>query len=99
MITKYNFTISDNLINVDKKRLINQLWKLIPMRENHEDWEKQLKSVLIEVAGLNELFNNELDFLILLTKLEGLTIITDFMTYRKTIFDSIDLLDRLCQFE
>ena len=66
------------------------------MRENKEDWEKQLKAVIVELAGFNELFKNELDFLILLTKLEGLTIITDFMTYRKTIFDSIDLLDRLC---
>lgn len=99
MMTKYNFEIPNNLILFDKKRLINQLWKLIPMRENKEDWEKQLKAVIVELTGFNELFKDELDFLILLTKLEGLTIITDFMTYRKTIFDSIDLLDRLCQFE
>ena len=98
-MTKYNFEIPNNLILFDKKRLINQLWKLIPMRENKEDWEKQLKAVIVELTGFNELFKDELDFLILLTKLEGLTIITDFMTYRKTIFDSIDLLDRLCQFE
>ena len=98
-MTKYDFEIPNNLILFDKKRLINQLWKLIPMRENKEDWEKQLKAVIVELDGFNELLKDELDFLILLTKLEGLTIITDFMTYRKTIFDSIDLLDRLCQFE
>jgi hypothetical protein len=28
------------------------LWKLIPMRENNEDWEKQLNTVIIEIAGL-----------------------------------------------
>lgn len=98
-MTKYNFDIPNKNILANKTRLINQMWKLIPMRENAEEWEKQLRMVIVEIAGLNELFKNELDFLILLTKLEGLTIITDFMTYRKTVFDSIDLLDRLCQIE
>jgi hypothetical protein len=26
------------------------------MRENEEDWEKQLNTVIIEIAGLNEIF-------------------------------------------
>jgi len=26
------------------------------MKENGEDWEKQLSSVIVEVAGLNEIF-------------------------------------------
>ena len=38
------------------KRLTNQLWKLIPMREHEEDWQKQLDTVIIEIAGLNEIF-------------------------------------------
>jgi hypothetical protein len=38
------------------KRLTNQLWKLIPMRENNEDWRKQLDTVTLEVVGLNEIF-------------------------------------------
>ena len=37
-------------------RLTNQLWKLIPMRENEEDWKKQLESVTLEIVGLNEIF-------------------------------------------
>jgi hypothetical protein len=28
------------------------------MRENQEDWEKQLNTVLIEIAGLNEIFSD-----------------------------------------
>ena len=74
-------------------RLTNQLWKLIPMRENNEDWQKQLKTVIIEIAGLSELFTQEPQFLQLLSKLEGLLIIeTDFSIYRKTVFESIGLL-------
>ena len=56
MITKYGFSVSEEDIRVVVKRLTNQLWKLIPMREHEEDWEKQLNTVLIEIAGLNEIF-------------------------------------------
>ena len=42
MKTKYGFEISNKIILADKKRLINQLWKVLPMNENNEDWEKQL---------------------------------------------------------
>ena len=36
-------------------RLTNQLWKLIPMRENEEDWQKQLESVILEITGMDEI--------------------------------------------
>ena len=56
MITKYGFSVSEEDIRIIVKRLTNQLWKLIPMREHEEDWKKQLNTVLIEIAGLNEIF-------------------------------------------
>ena len=43
-------------MDVNVKRLTNQLWKLIPMREHEEDWLKQLDTVILEIAGLNEIF-------------------------------------------
>lgn len=56
MITKYGFTISEEEISTNVRRLTNQLWKLIPMREHGEDWSKQLDTVIIEIAGMNEIF-------------------------------------------
>ena len=56
MLTKYGFDIPKEAIEQNIRRLTNQLWKLIPMKENHEDWRKQLDTVLIEIAGLNEIF-------------------------------------------
>jgi hypothetical protein len=38
--TKYNFNFELEDIKVNVRRLTNQLWKLIPMRENNEDWKK-----------------------------------------------------------
>jgi hypothetical protein len=68
---KYNIDISDKIIEVNVRRLTNQLWKLIPMREHNEDWLKQLNTVSIEIAGLNEIFSGP-QFLQMLCKLEGL---------------------------
>ena len=65
------------------------------MRENEEDWQKQLDTVIIEVTGLNEIFMGPV-FLQLLSKLEGLKVKDiQFELYRKTIFESISLLQEL----
>lgn len=96
-MTKYGFDFEKTAVSADNKRLINQMWKLIPMREKNEDWQAQLIIVIEEVAGLKEIYNAHLDFLVLLSKLEGLTsnVCEDFMIYRKTVFRCIELLDRL----
>ena len=65
------------------------------MREHEENWTKQLDTVIIEIAGLNEIFIGP-QFLQLLTKLEGLKVQeTNFELYRKTVFESISLLQEL----
>lgn len=88
-----NINFDPAVIEKNIVRLINQLWKLIPMRENSEDWEKQLNTVIIEIAGLGQIFNQEPQFLQLVSKLEGLRVVeTDFNLYRKTVFESIGLL-------
>lgn len=92
---KYETEFSQETIQKTVRRLTNQLWKLIPMRENDEDWYKQLQTVTLEIAGLNELFISP-TFLQLLSKLEGLQIKeVNFELYRKTIFECINILQEL----
>lgn len=97
MISKYEFDFSSESINKNIIRLTNQLWKLIPMFENEEDWGKQLNTVIIEIAGLNEIFILNPLFLQILSKLEGLKVTSevDFSIYRKTVFECINLLQEL----
>ena len=38
---KYEIEFTDEQIKSNVQRLTNQLWKLIPMREHNEDWQKQ----------------------------------------------------------
>lgn len=96
-MTKYNFDFSLEVIETNAKRLTNQMWKLIPMRENNEDWKKQLNTVIIEIAGLNEIFLSNPLFLQLLAKLEGLGVNEDieFSLYRKTVFEAINLIQEI----
>lgn len=95
-LNKYLYNFSEESIKKELLRLTNQLWKLIPMRENGEDWNKQLNTVVIEIAGLGEIFYSVSQFLQLLSKLEGLQKIeTDFDLYRKTVFESINLLQEI----
>ena len=92
-MTKYGIDIPKEIIEQDVNRLTNQLWKLIPMRENNENWEGQLKSVIVELTGINQIFDIDIKYLILLAKLEGLkNTETEFSIYRKTVFESISLL-------
>ena len=96
MDTKYDLIFSKEEINNEIIRLTNQLWKLIPMRENKEDWDKQLETVIIDIAGKDEIFLHNSHFLQLLSKLEGLRVVeNDFNIYRKTIFEAINILQEV----
>lgn len=88
-----NNNFSSEVFEASVNRLTNQLWKLIPMRENAEDWKTHLETVVLEIAGMTEMFKDLLDFLVLLAKLKGLlSEETSFELYRKTVFESISLL-------
>lgn len=96
MIDKYNINFSKEEIKDEVIRLTNQLWKLIPMWENNEDWNKQLESVIIDIAGKDEIFLHNSHFLQLLSKLEGLRVEnTEFVIYRKTVFECINLINEV----
>ena len=87
----YNASIAKEDLQQIISRLTNQLWKLIPMRENDEDWRRQLETVTLEISGLSYIFNSLL--LQLLSKLHGLANEDcSFEVYRKTVFECISLL-------
>lgn len=91
----YNNEFNNELIISNLRRLINQIWKLLPMKENEEDWQKQLDSVLVELRGLHAMFGDQLEFLIIISKLEGLREVNNFIVYRANVFNVISLLTEL----
>ena len=75
-------------------RLTNQLWKLIPMRENNENWKAQLDTIITELLGIKDIYMiGDGKIVILLSKLKGLKKNeTTFEVYRNTVFKCISLL-------
>ena len=94
---KYNIDFPRKVRESDRIRLINQVWKLIPMRENNEDWQSHLSIMIEEISGLVQIYKDKTEGLILMSKLEGLTseVCEDFMIYRKTVFRCMDLLSKV----
>lgn len=98
MISKYNKTIDNSEFQKEINRLTNQLWKLIPMRENEEDWQRHLSTLVVEIIGLNEIITIDSNLLELLEILEGLQKNeVEFSIYRKLVFESISLLRKVLQ--
>lgn len=96
--------ININGIEIDKsaitnnlKRLTNQVYKLLPNREEGLDWEAPLVTITEEFAGMNIILNNETLFS-LLCKLQGLKTLKeneDFYDYRRIIFECLSLIQTM----
>lgn len=91
----YIVEFSKEVVAKNLARLRKQIWKLLPMKENGEDWIKQLNSVKLEIAGMSVIFSNNSKYLALLAKLEGLKFEEDFQVFRKGVFDAITFLGEL----
>ena len=98
MLLKYNINIPNEMVARRLQNLINQIYKLLPIRQQETDWTKPLETILEELAGMQRLMNCGYSefFFPLLNKLEGLfTLINedDFLCYRKTIFECLSLMN------
>ena len=98
MILKYNIDIDKDAIYASIKKLTNQIYKLLPNREEDIDWQTPLSTVIEELGGMSRLLENHEILFTLLCKLEGLYIYTeeeDFSKYRRTIFECLNILSSI----
>lgn len=100
MILKYNIKIENEVISCRLQNLINQTYKLLPIREQRSNWEKPLQTIIEELAGFQRLTKGKYSefFFPLLNKLEGLYSLTgqqDFSCYRRIIFECLGLMNEL----
>lgn len=95
METKYGMRVEKVDFELYLITLKNKIYKLLPLKEERLDWSKYLNTVIVEVSGLNELFDNQPQLISLLAKLEGLYRLEDFMLYRRTIFECLNIVEDL----
>ena len=94
-MTKYGKEIENRNFNLYIDSLKNKTYKLLPLREEKLQWEKHLDTILIEISGFNSITLNQVKIISVLSKLEALKDLEDFQTYRKTIFESLNILEEL----
>ena len=97
MRTRYGMEFSESAEKDYKKYLKKKIYKLLPIREEGKDWEKYLDSIIEEIGGFVELFEqiDEISIIRILSKLEGLKIYQnedDFYNYRKTVLECTNLI-------
>lgn len=99
MILKYNIYVSESSIQKELERLTNQIYKLLPSREEGVNWQLPLATVIEEIAGMHRLLIGQEDIVFpLLCKLEGLFTLTeeeDFFVFRRTIFECLGIVNNL----
>ena len=84
------------LNNID--RITNQIFKLLPSREEGEDWVTPLQNLILEIIGMKALWIDQTKLFSLLCRLEALSSLTEeeeFLAFRKLIFESLSLLKQI----
>lgn len=84
------------LNNID--RITNQIFKLLPIREEGGDWVTPLQNLILEIVGMKSLWTDQSKLFSLFCRLEALSSLTekeDFLAFRKLIFESLSLLKKI----
>lgn len=99
MVLKQNLSVDDIAVKKYLVRLTNQIYKLLPSREEGADWQWSLSIVIEEIMGMKEIFINHQDKLLsVLCKLEGMRSLNDeedFALYRRTVFECLGLINEV----
>lgn len=99
MILKYNVNIDEKIFVEYLEKMINSIFKLLPVREEGGDWQPQLSQIITELVGFSRLYTSpDFNSLSLLSKLESLFTLTekdDFIVFRRTIFECLNILSKV----
>lgn len=100
MITKYNYEIPNYSVNEYLLFLINQFFKILPMKENNEQsLRKYIHSLQRELIGCKEIFpefSNSESFISLISILEYMINNNpDTSTVKSDVFKAISICKRI----
>lgn len=95
LVLENGFKVHEVPWSIYIKQKKNQVFKLLPLKEENGEWELQLNTLLIELGGLNrETPAQDAIALTIISKLSGLRDKElEFFLYRKTVFEVISLLE------
>ena len=97
-IVRYNIEFDNDAVKQNIDRITNQIFKLLPSREEGGDWQTPLQNLILEITGMKALWIDQVELFSLLCKMEALTSLTeedDFFVFRKLIFECLSLLNSI----
>lgn len=98
VILKYNLEFDNDAIKRNLDRITNQIFKLLPCREEGGDWRTPLQNLILEIVGMKALQIDQTNLFSLLCRLEALLTLTDdsdFIYFRKLIFECLGLVGQI----
>ena len=98
MVFKYNIEFDKEAIIKNIDRITNQIFKLLPSREEGGDWVSPLQNLTLEIVGMKALWVDQPKLFSLLCRLEALSTLRedrDFFAFRKLIFECLSLVNEI----
>lgn len=95
METIYNTNVDNSTLVFNLKRLLGQVFQLLPIREEKKEWIKPLRTIENELCGLVALIPEISDGLTVTSKLQGMLEKGDsleFLEFRRNIFECCSLI-------
>ena len=95
-IIKYSIDFDNEAVIKNIDRITNQIFKLLPIREEGGDWQSPLKNLILEITGMKILWVDQTRLFSLLCKMEALNSLNedeDFLVFRKIIFECLSILN------
>lgn len=90
--------IPDVTVARNLRRILNQVYRLLPVREEGGDWKKPLSTILIELTGMLDILPDLEEGLALLSKLDAMLVMDEdlrFGEYRRAVFECCSILGKL----
>lgn len=88
-------------IKIDKKEvnkyidvMIGKVFKTLPLMEEDKMWKKHIETVIVELCGADKILLKNAQFITIVSKLEALKDVTDHELFKKTIFETTNLLKK-----
>jgi len=97
-LIKYDIEFDSEAVKKNIDRITNQIFKLLPSREEGGDWETPLQNLILEITGMKALWCDQPDLFSLLCRLEALLTLTEedeFLAFRKLIFECLGLMNQI----
>ena len=95
---KYDLKFENEAVKKNIDRITNQIFKLLPSREEGGDWQTPLQNLILEISGMKRLWVDQPNLFSLLCRLEALQVLTeedDFLAFRKLIFECLGICNTI----